>query len=670
LSGKEKTVTIITVNTKDELGRILKAYCHKNANSNVVYDNFVGFLEKFLEKHGNEAPGLFVERSNLRSVLDPLVYEMRQEGSCTLQILEDKIQLINYIGYFIDKIEKEYQRIQTRTEIPFPSEESLGLSLNTELVEEIEVKQSFVQFLGRKNVKTVILRLVFPDIPKTVIVTSGIVVRGLLECSLLKIKNYLRSSKNAIYIQHKLLPSFRQKEGILKDMIVNTVTKPDQTVQELLTPSDLVFQFWTQLSSLLLKEYIPKKDKLEEEVDLCHAAYLIGYYAVFNKSKLQKEKESEFAFRVLQASLDKPPYAFTFHDIYNLKDSKGVPIINKLDKDRLNQFFDERTKPKDKVSLPDLIKVKTSDKKEYFIRKEHVLKLMTDRIGRLSNDMKEHYVSSWTASLLNDKKSPEMEEDAKFDEEIGRKLDELDPLFFALLNFNLIFLIREQVQLSSIEIDFINCLLDKKNKTLMPMSDIFHLERKDIYHVARLKLPIWKVIPGLNIIFSLINKLLFGSGKPSETDKKKKRGNGQEVGFIKGKAAAPSSSAASSAEDDRTEATKRVQKAKYKEAIAALRDHYIENGADAKKRLSDLANLWNPLIDQTAKANLIEDVNSLVRDYLRKLKFVARLHAPDAAKLDSLSAELAKNDVLSRIRDKEHLREYIALYMLEVLDRV
>jgi len=667
LSGKEKTVTIINVNTKDELTRILKAYCNKTTNSNVVYENFVGFLEKFLEKHGNEAPGLFVERSNLRPVLDSLVYELRQDGLCNLQILEDKIQLINYVGYFIDKVEKEYQKIQTRTEIPFPSEESLALALNSEMVEEIDVKQSFVQFLGKKNRKTVILRLVFPDIPKTVVVTSGIVVRGLLECSLLKIKNYLRSSKNAIYIQHKLLPSFRQKEGILKDMIVNTVTKPDLTVQDLLTPSDLVFQFWTQLSSLLLKEYIPKKDKLEEELDLCYAAYLIGYYAVFNKNKLQKEKESEFAFRVLQASLDKPPYAFTFHDIYNLKDTKGLPIINKLDKDRLNQFFDERTKPKDKVSLPDLIKVKTSNKKEYFIRREHVLKVIMERIGRLANDMKEHYVSAWTANLLNDKKSPEMEDNAKFDEDIGRNIDERDPLFFALLNFNLIFLIREQVQLSSIEIDFINGLLDKKNKTLTSLSELLHLERKDIYHIARLKLPMWKVIPGLNIIFSFINRILFGSGKPSEPNKKKK--TVQETGFIKEKAEASSSSAAS-ADEDRAEATKRVQKAKYKEAIAALRDHYLEDRDDMKKRLSDLANLWNPLIDQTAKANLIEDVNSLVRDYLRKLKFVAKLHAPDAAKIESLSSELSKNEVLSRIRDKEHLREYIALYMLEVLDRV
>ena len=654
------------MNTKDELIRILKAYCQKNKTSNIVYENFYIFLDKYLEKHGNEAPGLFVERVNLKVLLESLFVEMQKDGSCNLQLLNNRIQIVTFLGYYFDIIEKEITKISGHGEIPFPSEETLGISPTPEIIENIDVKQGFVTALGKRYSRPAILKLIFPDIPKNVIVTSTAIQRILLECSLVKIKIYLRSQKNAIYIQHKLLPSFRQKEGILKDLIVNTVTKPDQTIQEMTAPSDNAFLFWTQLSTLLLKEYITKKDRIEDEIDLCIAAYLIGYYTVFNKSRLQREKDSELAYRTLQAAFDRSPYAYTFHEIYNLKDTKGLPIVNRIDKERLNNFFEEKTKSKDKVSLPDLIKIKISENKEFFLRKENVIKVIMERVSNISKEINNFYNNTWPLNLLNDKKLPEMEDDEKFAKDVSIKLEERDSLVLGLMSFNLLFLIREQIQLSSQELDYLNSIIDKKNKNLLPLPTILNLSREDLYHTARLKLPFWKVIPGLNILFSFINNMLFSDKKENnskESQKKKKpisSANGREH----------EKNSENYSDEDKSEATKRVQKVKYKESLAVLRAHYIEDSEDSRKKLSDLATLWNPLIDEKAKINLIEDVNSLVRDYLRKLKYATKLTAPDFPKLESLAVELSKNEVLSRIRDKDSLKNYIALYMLDILDRV
>jgi hypothetical protein len=89
-----------------------------------------------------------------------------------------------------------------------------------------------------------------------------------------------------------------------------------------------------------------------------------------------------------------------------------------------------------------------------------------------------------------------------------------------------------------------------------------------------------------------------------------------------------------------------------------------------QRELKELINLWNTLLDPKAKANLVEDVNSLVRDFLRKLKIAQRYQAPTPERLEKLAEELVAHEALERIRNKEALKKYILLYMLEVLSKV
>jgi hypothetical protein len=112
-----------------------------------------------------------------------------------------------------------------------------------------------------------------------------------------------------------------------------------------------------------------------------------------------------------------------------------------------------------------------------------------------------------------------------------------------------------------------------------------------------------------------------------------------------------------------------IQKARYEADIESLISRYIGSG-DIKKELTSLISLWNPLLDPKSKQNLVEDVNSLVRDFLRQQKYRARLRAPSAEQLEKLAKELAESKTLGAIRDKSHLREYITLYMLKLLHKV
>jgi hypothetical protein len=426
---------------------------------------------------------------------------------------------------------------------------------------------------------------------------------------------------------------------------VNAVTKSDLTLQEFMVPSDQTFQFWTQVSSMLLKEYGPKADKLEEEIDLCIACDIVNFYAVYFKGMTQKAKESDASLKVLTQQLTKPPYAFTFHDIYNFKDTKGNAIVKRIDRDVFSVYLERVTTPKDEVSLPELLKVKTPDKNEYFIRSDCVIKILMSRKYFLAKECKTRFIADWVKSLKDNQKLPEMVEDGNFTKEIENHVKNSDQVFYALLNFNLLFLLRDRGEMPPVEMDFLGSLLNIRAKSVTPIDRILELSRKTMYTEARLRLPFWMVIPVFSSIVQFFLNL-FRAGAKQKTVRKKQED----------KTDAPPSGS------DQSE-----QKARYREEIEGLIYHYLGSGKDIRKEMAALISLWNPLLDPQAKQNLVEDVNSLVRDFLRQKKFRARLAAPNIGQIDKLSRELSESKNLEAIRDKTHLRDYIALYMLKVL---
>jgi hypothetical protein len=81
--------------------------------------------------------------------------------------------------------------------------------------------------------------------------------------------------------------------------------------------------------------------------------------------------------------------------------------------------------------------------------------------------------------------------------------------------------------------------------------------------------------------------------------------------------------------------------------------------------MADLQKRWNILIDPTAQKNLLEDVNSLVRDKVRPMLRIK--HKVTADSISQLAETTAKMPALSQIRDQEALQTYIKLYITKLL---
>jgi hypothetical protein len=638
------------VSIKTELYQILKAYAMKARNPVVDFEVFTAFLDKYAGKHTEDLPELSVARgADFTEKVAEAVRQLEAEKYLRCQKTANKVHFVTVLACYTGLVEQIYARIISQGDGVFPSMETVGVPIDPALAVSINITSDFEKYLEKEPPAIAeLVNITFPNVSKTLIVTSKLMEKPLIEVSLHKIRVYLRDQKNAQYLQHKLLPLFPQREATLKNLVVNAVTKSDLTLQEFMVPTDQTFQFWSQVSSMLLKEYGPKADKLEEEIDLCIACNIVNFYAVYFKGMTQKAKESEASLKILVQQFTKPPYAFTFHDIYSFKDTKGNPIVRRIDQDVFSVYMERATTPKDKTSLPELFKIKTPDKTEYFIRNDCVVKILMSRVYFLAKNCKTHFIAIWVNSLKNNQKLPEMVEEINFAKEIENYVKNSDQVFFALLNFNLLFLLREQVPMPPVELDYLNTLLNIKTKSLVPVEKILGLSNKTLYHEARLRLPFWMVIPGFSSIIKFFLNLFRSAGGTKHARKKKE----DDAGSVPPGEEQP------------------ARKARYAEEIEALIRHYLALGADIPKEMAALISLWNPLLDPQSKQDLVEDVNSLVRDFLRQKKFRARFSAPTIAEVDKLARELSENRNLDAIRDKTHLREYITLYMLKVLRKV
>ena len=73
------------------------------------------------------------------------------------------------------------------------------------------------------------------------------------------------------------------------------------------------------------------------------------------------------------------------------------------------------------------------------------------------------------------------------------------------------------------------------------------------------------------------------------------------------------------------------------------------------------------LINAQAKANLAEDVNSLIRDYLRKTARTLRAATFTAERIEDLAKTLSESPNLVKIQARDSLRLYIQLYMVKLV---
>ncbi len=83
-----------------------------------------------------------------------------------------------------------------------------------------------------------------------------------------------------------------------------------------------------------------------------------------------------------------------------------------------------------------------------------------------------------------------------------------------------------------------------------------------------------------------------------------------------------------------------------------------------------LSEKWNPLYDEQARANLVEDVNSLIRDFIRTKKKLFMKYPPDAKRISALAEDLVNKTSNVGIKKQEPYKRYVELYIIKLLENI
>jgi len=95
----------------------------------------------------------------------------------------------------------------------------------------------------------------------------------------------------------------------------------------------------------------------------------------------------------------------------------------------------------------------------------------------------------------------------------------------------------------------------------------------------------------------------------------------------------------------------------------------LPQGQTLEDYLVSLSSRWNTLLDPVAKANLREDINSLVRDFVRTTLRSMRPSSFTPERIERMAATIADRPNLMRIRNHTALEEYVKLYIIKLLKR-
>lgn len=675
------------MSTPQDVVRILQSYTKRTRQAVIAFQDLLEFTNKYLSKYSEEFPDLEDLEDNTSDLLAAHLLSLEKQGQCSLEYRGGRIAEVDYLEFYPLVINAAYSKVKAQTHMPFPSEESLPVSIPEHRITVVNVKEQFVDWLAKTDQRPPrVLRLTFPEGIRSIICTNELLARFLPELAVQKMRNYLRIEKNAGYMRSRLLGVFRNRDMALKEFLDKIQTNPNEALNSVLSPNDFTFHVWTTMCSVVVKEFSKKKDKLQEDYDYEQAAYLLGYYNVYHKAIVQKKRETETALRGIDSNLKKAPYVFSTSDIYAFTDAKGVALAKHCTVEEMNEHLRKRMTPKEDESLPELIRFKGSDNKDYYIRKESVLRYLIEALYEISREFQDHYVGVFKKALENDEKPKIMLEDQPFADDVDNRLKAQEPIVSGLLTYDLLSVCVREQKPQKAAADEINRIRDPKNRTIRPAFEVLKLDRRELHRQAKILLPFWQAFPVIRGLVKFFVALMVGDPKAKKKHRKKQSeavaagaadtsaapsGDGFEEGTMQfgsrppaggsgGAVAAPSASSAN---------TRKAQAVAFREAVQKLQEDYVDPGRTAKATLEELAEKWNPLLDPVARQNLVEDVNSLVRDFLRRMKVGFRLIPPDRDRIRELSAKLAQNDAFSEVRQKEPLRRYLELYMLTVLGK-
>lgn len=640
--------------TTANLSSILRFYAEKQKSPFIDFHEFCAYLKKYAEHHVEEQADLVKYLGDPSGTVDAELSGLSEKHLLSVITVQKKRLIVVYSFYSV-QYSNRFKEILANETIPYPAITDLPKQFPVNDLEKRTASEYIKNALVKQDLKSPLLYSVSfnAEVPDMVL-PACIPVKVIIETAHNKIRRILKKEEFHDYFLKKLRSTNPGKEVIIQHFFADFVeNKPHAEGTEQMSQGDDFF-YWGQLCYHIKQDFAKIQDKTSEDVNILQAIEFSESYNSYLKNKMMEEQKKADALKALRANLKNSPYFFSMDQVLKFKDENGKLLYGIYSNDELKDFLVHSTTDSVDGKLPELLVFKVASGTRYYVYKSNILTLTVRLCNEAHNFIERKLEDRWYQVLTGYDKLAEMSDGQAFEKALEKEVAEGSPVLYALLNSAFMKVIPYDV-LEGTDMGGINIF---EGNDLKPYSEMLMLNRHQILSNAKMRLPFWYTMP----LISWICALFAGNGKK----KKDKAAKGKKTTDTK----IMSIDDALNLEDEKRDSKKENPKSK-KEALAAqgkkLMGDFVPEGSTLDRELDFYCKQWNRMLSKEAYAQLTEDVNCLIRDYMRKVINTLSAQTFTADRIKSLSHTLLNIPSVSKIKDRDSLLHYVQLYILKLV---
>lgn len=635
--------------TPTELSVLLRLYTSKLDSPTISIAEFCDYLQKYARHYLQEAPDLVKYVDDTLTVVTKEL-ETLETASKVFLSTDNKGKKLVFVPYFyIDRMIQRYRELEDHPEIPFPLASEIPSGFPPAILKPVYITSDFLALMENgERTNAWLNQLLFPDDTPPTVFPASISPEKLLVLSMAKIRLFMHKDESRDYIQKRMMIANPGKEMSIKNHLLQFQTRPTESLRSL-KHSGEAFLFWSFMCSFIRQDYSKKAEKTPEENSLIQAVYITEYLNNYYKNKAQQDLQRETALKNLELCFQKPPYHFDMETISRFTDSRGVPLLGQYRNTDLETFIKEKTTEAGFDTLPYILVFKTEQRIRYFVLKEKIYPLVL----RLSNEsrkvIKESITREWYQLLSNFQQEDAMKSQQDFERKLETVCRTATPILYAVLNASFIALLSLENGGKNSEDPNGFKMFDHGH--LLSYSELLMLNRQELLTDTRILLPFWYTVPIISAIFAFFHR-------PGKTSPVIKQTAKKPVKTEKEKT------------EDAAQDGKQQRKVALKKAVAQIEKKLVPADSTLAAEIKTQRDLWNRTLDPQSKENLTEDVNSLIRDYIRRILKTLKASSFDLARVENLATTLVDTPGLVKIKNRDALLAYVELYILHLIRNI
>lgn len=630
--------------TSSNLSSIIRYYADKQKSPFIDLREFCSYIKKYAEHHVEEQAELVKYLGDPTSTVVAELQGLADKKLVSV-ISSNNKKTIVAISFFSVKYANQYKEILKNDSTPFPIVTDFPKQFPTSALEKKVANQYIPDMIGKEDSKSPMLYLLefTRDLP-ALILPACVPVKVILDTAQQKIRKIMKKDEYHDYFLKKLRSTNPTKEITIRNFYEHFVDSENYQFADFQDGDD--YYIWNQTLYYIRQDFEKIQDRTIEDINILQAVNILEIQSTYLKEKFQAEHKREEALKELEASLNKSPYFFSMNQILKFQDQSGRLLYGKYTEDDLKEFLQKKTTEGDANKLPPLLVFKVDSGTRYYVYKKKVIQVVVRLCNEAHDSIEKEIEDSWVKAMMNYERLPAMNNQNEFEELLHKLVEKNSPILHSLLTANFMTLLSYEKD-DDETMEGFHLFIDGR---LMDYSDLLMLKNSKIYANAKARLPFIYTIPLISWLISLFNT-------------KKKEKNKPKSAQV---------SAPNFDDNSEEEKPKAPEKTKSKtEALAAqakeITKDLIPEGSTLDRELNYLTKQWNKMISKDAYNNLTEDVNSLIRDYTRRVVKTLTTSSFTRERVENLAKTLVNTPNMQKINEEKALTEYVTLYILRLV---